>query len=165
MARASKYTPELLAPIVARHVSTGAVLDALGLKRTGGNYRHIGQRIAAYALDTSHFLGQAHNRGKTKETDAGVARAANFNRTPDGEVFREGSTFPSSKLRNRLLDLGWEDACRSCGLSEWVGKPITLHVDHINGDTSDNRLGNLRFLCPNGHQQTATWGRKNGRVV
>lgn len=156
--RTSKYTRERLAPVVAASLSMGKVLDALGLKRTGGNYRHIRQRMDALGLDTSHFLGQAHNRGKTMSTDAAIARVARLNRTPDAEVFRRGSTYQTSKLGKRLRQRGVEYACTVCGLRDWRGDPITLHVDHVNGDTSDARLCNLRFLCPNCHQQTRTWG-------
>lgn len=136
----------------------GSVLDEPGLRRTGGNYRHIRQRMEAHDLDTSHFLGQAHNLGKTKGTDEGVARSARFNRTPDDEVFKRGSTYTPSKLGKRLRQRGVEYACTTCGLETWREKPITFHVDHVNGDTSDARLYNLRFLGPNCHQQTRTWG-------
>lgn len=51
-----------------------------------------------------------------------------------------------------------------CGLGpEWQGKPLTLQLDHINGDHQDDRLENLRFLCPNCHTQTPTWGHRNGK--
>lgn len=49
-----------------------------------------------------------------------------------------------------------------CGLGpEWQGQPLTLQLDHINGNHEDDRLENLRFLCPNCHAQTSTWGHRN----
>jgi len=54
--------------------------------------------------------------------------------------------------------------CQVCGLTEWLGKVAPLQLDYLNGDRRDNRLGNLRILCPNCHAQTDTWtGRNRGR--
>lgn len=53
------------------------------------------------------------------------------------------------------------DCCYNCGLSEWLNGKLTLELDHTNGDNKDNRLENLRFLCPNCHSQTPTYKGKN----
>ena len=51
--------------------------------------------------------------------------------------------------------------CSECGISEWNGRKLALHLDHINGKNGDHRLENLRFLCPNCHSQTETYTGKN----
>jgi len=51
--------------------------------------------------------------------------------------------------------------CSECGIKEWNGKSISLQLDHINGNNKDNRLENVRWLCPNCHSQTDTWGTGN----
>lgn len=78
------------------------------------------------------------------------------------EILIENSTYASSNhLRNRLIKEGiLKNECYSCGISEWLGKPITLHLDHKNGIHNDNRIENLHILCPNCHSQTETWGCK-----
>lgn len=70
--------------------------------------------------------------------------------------------YQSNKLRQRLLDSGLkENLCEVCRLpGEWQNKPLTMHLDHINGNPSDHRLNNLRILCPNCHTQTPTYGYK-----
>ena len=57
-------------------------------------------------------------------------------------------------LRRALIEKGVEYCCSKCGQGpEWLGHPLTLDVDHIDGDWSDSQLNNLRFLCPNCHSQ------------
>ena len=75
----------------------------------------------------------------------------------------ENSTYSNTHLKKRLINDGvLEYSCQICGnIGEWNGNPMSLQLDHINGVNNDNRLKNLRFLCPNCHSQTNTYGGKN----
>lgn len=70
-------------------------------------------------------------------------------------------SYSSHKLRLRLFEAKLKDnKCECCGIIDWNGSPISMHLDHINGDHYDHRLENLRILCPNCHSQTDTHGSK-----
>lgn len=75
--------------------------------------------------------------------------------------------YKSSSLRKRLIAEGFkENVCECCGIkAEWNGMPLTLQLDHINGNSFDNSLENLRILCPNCHTQTETHSGKNRHKV
>jgi 5-methylcytosine-specific restriction endonuclease McrA len=65
-------------------------------------------------------------------------------------------------VKMRLVRAGLlENVCQSCGLAGWQGKALSMHLDHVNGIKNDNRLENLRMLCPNCHSQTPTYGGRN----
>jgi hypothetical protein len=67
-------------------------------------------------------------------------------------------------IKRRLPELGiLSPICSGCGLSEWRGKPLTIHLDHIDGNKQDSRIENLRMLCPNCHSQTPTFAGRNVR--
>lgn len=161
----TRYTKELLTPIVKESTSWAHVLRTLGLKPTGGNYRNIQKWVRYHNIGTDHFCA-SWNKGSTYKSDPRVLAISKKISIPDSEVFiKNGRPMVGSKIVKRLLDQGWEYKCYICGLVDWLGKKITLHLDHINGDHCDNRKENLRFLCPNCHQQTDTWGNsKRGRT-
>lgn len=84
---------------------------------------------------------------------------------PLNEILVENRNYKSSDLKKRLIKEGLkEDKCEICGCSnEWNGKPLILQLDHINGNHSDNRLENLRIVCPNCHSQTETFSNKRAK--
>ncbi|MBA4064498.1 MAG: HNH endonuclease [Isosphaera sp.] len=159
--RQSKYTAELLAPLAADARSVAELLTRLGLRPNGGNYRYVAARLRLLGIDTAHFGGQGWARGRTQDSDPGVARNVGLRRRPDENVFVENSPETcGARLARRLVRLGREYRCGVCGIDEWRGKPLSLHLDHINGVSNDNRFENLRFLCPNCHSQTETYCKR-----
>lgn len=75
----------------------------------------------------------------------------------------EGKVSCNSRSLERFLNERDGRCCSVCQLSEWNGFPIPLDIDHIDANFQNNKGGNLRYLCPNCHRQTETWGMKQGR--
>ncbi|MET7436680.1 HNH endonuclease signature motif containing protein [Streptomyces sp. NPDC004082] len=157
----TRWTREILEPVVARSVSVWEVLRHLGLDPVGGHHTNIARRIRAYGLDTSHFTHAVrtermrHNqRRRTAEEILVADSSAHARRTP------------GSRLKRALGELGVALRCALCGTGpEWLGEPLPLEVDHIDGDWRNNRPENLRILCPNCHSTTDTYrGLSRGRL-
>lgn len=128
------------------------VVRAVGLLPRGDNIKTVKIWVKLLNLDTSHFDSKkAMSRGSP---------VINLD-----EICVKDSTTSNWVLKRKILAANAiEYKCQSCGLSDnWNGKPLTLQLDHINGVPNDHRLINLRFLCPNCHTQTLTWGRKIDR--
>lgn len=79
------------------------------------------------------------------------------------EIFKENSNYASmTNIKKKLINnFNWKYECSSCKLSEWMGQKIPIEIDHINGIHTDNRIENLRFLCPNCHALTDTYKGRN----
>lgn len=149
-----KYTKEFLLPIINNSFSYAEVLRKLNLSFSGSNNSYIRTLAKNFNISISHFLGSASNRGKKRPVlkfeDILINNRLNGHRNR------------AKQLRRAMLEAGFEKKCIECGLGPyWNNKPITLQIDHINGDGLDNRKENLRFLCPNCHSQTSNFGAKN----
>ncbi|OXS36359.1 HNH endonuclease signature motif containing protein [Streptomyces sp. XY006] len=148
---------EELRAAVAESVSIAEVLRRLGRSGSGTQRAHLRRWIAEDRLSTEHFLGQAHQRGKPRPA---------LTRPPEEILVRhEGERRTrTAVLRRALREVGVPEVCAECGVGpQWLGKPMTLEVDHINGEWNDDRLENLRLLCPNCHAVTRTWCRGGQR--
>jgi len=143
----------LLPELVADSRGWSDVIRGLGLsEKAAGNYRTVQKHAAMLGLDISHFVGKG--AGKSK---------GNVKYTL-GEMLVENGSASTYNVRNRILKEGIKAyQCELCGIAEWMGKPIALQLDHINGVGNDHRVENLRILCPNCHSQTETWGSRNVR--
>ena len=155
MPKQRRYTDEQLREAVSQATSIAGVLRILGIRQAGGSHFHMSKRIRRLNLDTSHFLGQAHSKGKQ------LAR-----KPPEHYLVRrdrDDRRVAPLYLRRALLEVGVPCCCAFCGIAEvWMGMPLRLHIDHIDGDFSNCEQSNLRFLCPNCHSQTASYCRKLG---
>jgi 5-methylcytosine-specific restriction endonuclease McrA len=73
---------------------------------------------------------------------------------------RKGVSQTSNYIR-RYLSEKYNETCQSCGIKDWNGKPITMQLEHSDGNSRNNAEDNLLLLCPNCHTQTEFYGSKN----
>ncbi|MFJ6851353.1 HNH endonuclease [Streptomyces sp. NPDC091271] len=154
---ASRPTRERLGEAVANSHSHAELLRKLGRRDNSHQRKLLRHWIEEEGMTTSHFLGQAHQRGKPAPTPT--------RRPEDLLVKHDGRRRTKTVLLRRALsEIGVPQRCDGCGTEPvWRGRPITLEIDHINGDWSDDRAENLRLLCPNCHAITTTWCRGGPR--
>lgn len=156
-----KYNKEILEPIIKSSKSNREVILKLGLKEAGGNYTTVKNLIIEFDLDTSHFTGLLWSKGSNSFKDDRIKT-----KYDNDNVFVENSMVSNERIKKLLVtENHMENKCLSCGnTGEWLGKPISLELDHINGINNDNRLKNLRILCPNCHSQTPTFRKKKSSL-
>ncbi|MEU9649168.1 HNH endonuclease signature motif containing protein [Streptomyces sp. NPDC048110] len=158
----AKWTREILEPVVAESASVYEVLRRLGLDPVGGHHTNISRRIRAYCIDTSHFTSvvrteaQRHNQRRRTAEEILVADAS-----------ARARRVPGARLKRAMRELDVEERCALCGNEAvWLGEPLPLEVDHIDGDWRNNRIENLRMLCPNCHSTTDSYrGRGKRRAA
>ncbi|CAL9474366.1 hypothetical protein SUDANB15_02890 [Streptomyces sp. enrichment culture] len=148
-----------LRELVRTSTSHADVMRGLGLEVNDTNHRRVRRAAARLGLDTSHFRRRSWGRSE-RPAPAPVAHRV-LVVLPD----HAGRT-NRTQLHRALTELGVAYACERCGnTGEWLGQPMTLQIDHVNGDWRDNRRENLRYLCPNCHSLTETWCRQKGRAT
>jgi hypothetical protein len=137
--RRPHYTREEAAQAVARARSFSEALRLLGVRPAGGNHRTLKAAVARWQISTDHFDPNAGRRGGAKAA------------VPIEAILVEQSTFSRSHLKERLYKAGLKTPhCELCGQgATWRGREMALVLDHINGVGDDNRLENLRIVCPN----------------
>ncbi len=142
--RKRKWTKEQLVEAASSSRSVRQVLTKLCLIEAGGNYTQIKKFLHLYEIDTSHFQGMAWNKGTKGKGKPWYSME---------EILVRNSTYQSHKLKKRLFQLNLKP--QKCEICSWaqVSKDgrLPLELDHKNGDHADNRIGNLRILCPNCH--------------
>ncbi|MGW7369138.1 HNH endonuclease signature motif containing protein [Streptomyces sp. NPDC054841] len=147
-----------LAEAVAGSISLAGTLRLLGRPENSSQKASLKRWIAEDHLSTTHFLGQGHQRGRPSTNPA--LKAEDVLVKHDSKRRRTKTVH----LRRALFEIGVPEQCARCGTGPvWLGKPMTLEIDHINGDWSDDRAENLRLLCPNCHAITTTWCRGGKR--
>ncbi|MFI2758223.1 HNH endonuclease signature motif containing protein [Streptomyces echinatus] len=155
-----KWTREVLEPVVAVSASVNEVVRRLGLDPVGGHQTNIARRIKAHGIDTSHFTAVVRTE-RMRDNQRRRTAAEILVEDTSGRASR----IPRQRLKRAMGEMGVVERCALCGIEPvWLGEPLPLEVDHIDGDWRNNRVENLRFLCPNCHSTTDTYrGRGKGR--
>jgi HNH endonuclease len=135
-----RFTKSQLRAAVASSRSYSEALRKVGLRPAGGNHNTIKKYVQRWDIATDHF-----------DLDAIHREALRRPRIALSELLVEHSTYHRGHLKRRLLAQGIKQSrCELCGQGDtWRGRPLALILDHINGVPDDNRLENLRIVCPN----------------
>ena len=152
--RPKKWTKDQLRLAAKQSFSIRQVLRRLGLKEAGGNYSQVKKFLSLYKINTKHFKGMGWSKGLV-----GIGKP----RISTDKILVKNSDFQSFKLKKRLFKEKIKmPKCEECGWAKYsIDGRLPLELDHINGDSRDNRLENLRILCPNCHSLKPTHRGRN----
>ncbi len=143
----------MLKDAVSFRTNASRVLQKIGVTISGGSYERLKATLVDWKIDGSNIVGRAWNKGRPAA-----------NRLPIEEVLVDGIARGRGHLKRALDELGIPYMCSECGqLPMWNEKPLVIPIDHIDGNRFNNRKENIRYLCPNCHSQTETWGYKGKR--
>lgn len=154
--RIYELTDEQFISLVRGSTNISEILFKLGYSVSGNSwgFSQVRRRMESLGLESSDF------KGKTNLSDYHRER-----KISSEELFKENGKHNRHIVRKRIIkDNLIPYRCSLCGITTWNGKTLSLELDHINGINNDNRLENLRFLCPNCHSQTTTYGSRNSQL-
>ena len=146
-------TDEQFVELIKNSINISEVLFKLGysIKGNSWGFSQVRRRMDDLNLSPSDFKGKSTMLTKNKERNLTAEMLLKENCKHNRNCLRRYI------IKNNLIPY----ECSICGTTEWNGKTLSLELDHINGINNDNRLENLRFLCPNCHSQTTTYGSRN----
>ncbi|MBW4429374.1 MAG: HNH endonuclease [Nostoc desertorum CM1-VF14] len=146
------YTDEALIAAVKISLTYADILRHLGLRIHSSKYNRVQKDVQRLGLDTSHFLRSNIGMSNSRKIEI-----------PLEKLLIDGTEVHTHRLKKRLIKVGLlEEKCYECGVLYWQEKKLSLHLDHIDGNRKNNKLENLRLLCPNCHSLTETYcGNKN----
>jgi hypothetical protein len=138
--RGPRFREQHLRDAIATSMSWAETLRRLQYQSAGGNWKTLKKYAEIWRISTAHF-------------DPGAARRRGLRRisTPLSEILVENSSYSRNHLKDRLFSAGLKARrCELCGQGGiWRGRRMALILDHVNGVPNDNRIENLRILCPN----------------
>lgn len=151
-----KLSDEQFVELLKKSSTISEVLFKLGytVKGNSWGYSQVKRRMDDLNLDYSIFKGKS-----------AVIKITKLNNVRKEDILKENCKHQRTVLRRYIIKNNLIPyKCAICGCTEWQGKTLSLELDHINGINNDNRLENLRFLCPNCHSQTSTYGSRNQQL-
>lgn len=150
------YSKELIEKIVSESNTYSKCLEKLKIGPSGGNYLLLKYWIKEYNVYITHF--------ETKSDR--IKSAAKYRKQGEfslEKVLVKNCNYSRKCLKNKLYKNNIKKRiCELCSQGEeWNGKHMSLILDHINGVSNDNRLENLRIVCPNCNATLDTHAGKN----
>lgn len=153
------HTKEEIQYLFDTHDTKLSILNALGIIG-GSSYATLNRFCDENDISFEKFNENVIERNRNNYNNPNKDRTISLE-----EILVEDSSYTNmTNLKSKLYSSGIkENVCEICGVSDWLGKPLTLQIHHINGKHNDHRIENVQILCPNCHAQTDNFAGANNR--